>query len=518
MTTHFHLQRQGFPQWQPLVSGWLAGSVFAQGHWLSLGEVAAALADVDSETTLRRQLSGWNGAFALIWRVPGHTFLVADVARTIPLFWKVDTDRIEIADQLTPASGEPSRWVVRQWLVQTEFVPGHHTLLQGWQQLQAGELLDINETTGICYLHTWFSHLRPGPFAADEAVLAADFHAVIERVTDRLVAWAAGRTIVVPLSGGYDSRILLAALHRRGYPRLQAFTYGQPDSWEVQLAQSVAQTLGVEWQFLHYTKALLQSFGDKNWCAFAEYAANACAIPQEQDYFALAALRQSGWLKAGSVLCPGFCGDFHAGSYLMEGYFQWTWRKRGALHDFLYHRFSRYPSAEVRAAWQSFFPKGTIGDTEQAASVLEDWATREYVTKFVVNGVRAYEWFDCAWYLPLWDTEFVAFWQRVPNCLRQGMYLYRKVLEEQYFAPLSILYAADQEQVKRAPWWYDYVAISVKEKLKQLRPVRPYNNINGLHVLSPIIQEALKWETVAPEKTVNEMLGHWVLETFKAQH
>lgn len=507
------LHRSRFPQWRPLSAGWLAGSVYADGRWLTVDEVGAILASVDSAAAMQRCLAGWNGAFALVWQANGHTFLATDVARTVPLFWNVGAEVIQVTDQLMPGAGTPSRWWGQQWLVQTEFTPGHETLLQGWRQLQAGELLAIHPD-GLCYLHTWFSHQRPAPFPEDEQTLTHQFLAVIDRITDRLIAWAQGRTIVVPLSGGYDSRILLAALQQRGYPHLKAFTYGQPDSWEVQLAQSVAHTLGIDWQFIHYTAELLQSFGDKNWCEFAEYAANACAIPQEQDYFALSVLRERGWLEADSVLCPGFCGDFHAGSYSMDGYFRWSWRKEKALQDFLYHRFSRYPSAEVRALWQPFLPKGKIANPNQAASLLEDWATREYVTKFIVNGVRAYEWFDCAWYLPLWDAEFVAFWQRVPQPLRHNMYLYRKVLEDHYFIPSSIFHATDREKVKQAPWWYDYVSIPLKEGLKQYRPVRPYHNINGLHALTPIIQQALAWETPQPEKSVNEMLGHWMMRRY----
>jgi hypothetical protein len=56
--------------------------------------------------------------------------------------------------------------------------------------------------------------------------------------------------IVLPLSGGYDSRLLLWCLDNK--ERVRAFTYGssakQHESFEVVVARSVAEKLGVSWE------------------------------------------------------------------------------------------------------------------------------------------------------------------------------------------------------------------------------------------------------------------------------
>ena len=61
--------------------------------------------------------------------------------------------------------------------------------------------------------------------------------------------------IVVPLSGGYDSRLVLAGLVAAGYRDLVTFTYGQPGSGEVRVSQRTAAALGVPWHGVAYTPA-----------------------------------------------------------------------------------------------------------------------------------------------------------------------------------------------------------------------------------------------------------------------
>jgi len=513
MTTNLQLHRTRFPQWQRLASGWWAGQVFADGHWLQLEELNERLGLVHSADDLATCLADWNGSFALVWEGPAQTFVAVDIARSIPLFWQTAAGVTTITDQLDPAQAAPSGWLKEDWLVQTEFVPGHHTLLQGWQQLQAGEFLEIRD--GFCYLHNYFPHRRPAEVSQDREDLKKQFSALIRAQTERLVSWAAGRTIVVPLSGGYDSRYILAALHQQGYPHLQAFTYGQADSWEVATARKVATTLGIDWQFVPYTSELLQKYWHTDWPAFAQYASNCAAIPQEQDYFALAHLRDTGWLAADSIICPGYCGDFQAGSYLPGTYFLWPWRRTKALQDLLYHRFTRYPTHERRQRWQPFLPQQKMHDPAEIVSEMEHWALREYVSKFIINGVRAYEWFDCSWYLPLWDREFIRFWQNVPNAYRKDLQLYREVLAADWFAPLGITYPEDEQNLALRRWWEDWLTVGAKAKLKQWRRPQKITDINGLQALVPLIQQELGWPEADHTKSVNEMLGHWYTKKLK---
>lgn len=496
--------------WYALSKGWWTGRVHYQGKWLSPEEVEQSLLQVVSTEALVSLLQQWNGFFALLWTIEDRTYAATDIARSIPLFWSVQVKKITLTNHLAPSDGTLLQIHYDKTFAQTEFIPGHTTLLQGWQQLQAGELLEIHQNR--CYLHNYFPHRRPTPLTASPVVLKQQFAQLLEQQIDRLITFAAGRTIVIPLSGGYDSRILLTILQQQQYPALKAFTYGQEGTWEVEIARSVARRLGVEWQFVPYTKELLQTFGDQTWQDFAAFAGNLCSIPQEQDYFALRFLKEMGWLEEDSIICPGYCGDFQAGSYLPEKTFLFNPDNLKTLQDFLFQRFLRYPSQALRQLWQPYLPQATIDNEHDYVSELEHWVLREYVSKFIVNGVRAYEWFDCNWYLPLWDLDFIRFWQQVPNTLRKDMQMYREVLEDNWFRPQELLFPEDQKTKPLFKPLASYLPLNLKRQLKKVLPAKPPTNINGLHQLVPLIQEQLAWATPDLTKSVNEMIGHWYHE------
>lgn len=96
---------------------------------------------------------------------------------------------------------------------------------------------------------------------------------IIELIRERVQAWEASlpsdKEIVLPLSGGYDSRLLLWCL--RDPSRVRAYTYGisadQSRSTEVVYAQALAARFGVRWEriplgdFHHYLDEWDAEFG-----------------------------------------------------------------------------------------------------------------------------------------------------------------------------------------------------------------------------------------------------------------
>lgn len=506
MQIKLHIEEEGRLNWHRLSAGWWAGRVYHDGRWLTPQEVDALLQGIASVANLQQLLSSWNGHFALLWSTENMHFAAGDIGRSIPLFWRV-ADGIVTLSNRPNTEGGISWWNQNNALTQAEFIPGHATLWQGWQQLQAGELLEVKN--GLCYIHNYFPHRRPPSNTAPEHEIKIQFQSLLEDVFDRFIELADGRTIVIPLSGGFDSRIIAAGLYQKGYDKLKAFTYGQSGTAEVRIGQEVAERLNIDWQFVAYDKAVLSNFGQKDWDQYADYAAKGCALPQEQDYFALQQLRKSGWLEPGSIISPGYCGDFQAGSYLPGPQLPWPPNRKKRLQEQLLGRFLRHPNEQVRQAWLPQLPQEELQDETQYISELEHWVLREYVSKYIVNGVRAYEWFGCGWHLPLWDKEFIAFWQTVPNLYRKDMKLYREVLAEHWFKPYDLLFPEDNIQSSSSFSPGSWLPPSWKKGLKRYLPAKQTTDINGLQHLIPLIQTQLSWPKTDMSKSVNEMIGHW---------
>lgn len=91
------------------------------------------------------------------------------------------------------------------------------------------------------------------PFGRYEPIRLSESD-TIELIRERVQAWEASlpsdREIVLPLSGGFDSRLLLWCL--RDLSRVRAYTYGisadQNRSTEVVHAQALAERFGVRWE------------------------------------------------------------------------------------------------------------------------------------------------------------------------------------------------------------------------------------------------------------------------------
>lgn len=452
-----------------------------------------------------------NGCFALIYQDEEVTAAAVDIIRSIPLLYQRDGRAVR--DQLEPRNiiDLDRAWLSHNGWSRQEYLPGDRTVDRQIAALQAGELVWIDQQGP--QIVNYYDHQRSEEVSKDYRLLSQQFLGVIERFCQRLIRYADKRPIVLLLSGGYDSRLLLAALHRAQYRRLHTVTYGLPGSPEARLAQRVTRQLGVAHEFVAYTPSLFA----RSWRPFGRYlrwAGHGISLPQEQDWFALWELRRLRRLEPESVIVPGYCGDLQAGSYVPDRYFSMPGRLSApALGDWLIHRLTRWPVREGRQVLADVLPTSGQPNAAAAIAYLERWFIRERVSKYTVNGVRAYDDLGYDWYLPLWDREFVDFWQGIPYAYRQRMRLYRETLRDYLFAPLGIDFPED---VLTYTW---------RQRFRELVPAawrsawqadRFLPNENGLDALTERI--ATEVELPGLPLPVNAALGYYWQTFWNGQH
>ena len=396
-----------------------------------------------------KTLNELNGFYALVTQSEENLVAAVDHIRSIPLFYGQISGQLFLSDdaewvrrQVGDAEMDP---VARQEFQLTGYVTGQDTLFPNLKQLQAGECLIATGSDDGIKLETqrYYRFLHSEPADYSEPELQEELDSVALASMRRLTDYAGGRQIVVPLSGGYDSRLIVAMLKRLGYSNILTFTYGVPGNKESQYSKRVAEALGLDWHFIEYSNELwLETWqSDARW-EYQKWASGWSSLAHIQDWPAVAALRDRNLIENDAVFVPGHAGDFVAGSHIPEEAKPGSTASVRELKEaILTKHYSLAPFRFISTYSQDFWTTkiqsqselSKIEKGEDLANAFEKWDWQERQAKYIANSVRVYEDFGYDWWMPLWDKEFVEFWENVPLRLRRGRTWYNSFVES-FFA------------------------------------------------------------------------------------
>lgn len=429
---------------------WIKGFAFKDGRLFRRREFASLFFEsirsapvahrADRLISLLRSL---NGTFAVVLRDEGWLFAAVDRIRSIPLFYGMRDEGFCVSDQAgwirrQLASKKPDPLSVREFIL-TGYVTGSETLFPGVRQLQAGECLWYagSEDPSQPTTHRYYHWIHRDYYDAAEEQLQAEMNDMHLRVFERLSESTAGCTLVVPLSGGYDSRLIVTMLKRLGRDDVLCFSYGHPGNWESEISRRVAKTLGYRWLFVPYSHRKWHLwYEDDRRAAYDLCAFNLTSRPHYQDWPAVWALKEQGRIPEDAVFVPGHTGDFISGGHIPPA---WVAVGKASTLTLLngikdkhynlwqtdYASFSEHFGVRIvnRLAGSSW------ATPEEMASAFEYWEWRERQAKYIVNSVRVYEYWGYDWRIPLWDYEMLEYWARIPLEDRVGNKIYRRSLE-----------------------------------------------------------------------------------------
>lgn len=423
---------------------WLKGDLFHNDTLLDGPGIISLMSSLPRSPGYRAALNNlllsFNGSFALVIEQPDDILCVVDRLRSIPLFYGrtdarfiISDDANTVRDQINPPFNSCNG---AEFLV-TGYVTGRETLFDGIFQIQAGEYLHYGKNDDqpvTCFYHTFW---HGDYFSDSEEELMKRLDQVFVHVFERLItsARSKGLRMVVPLSGGLDSRIIVAMLKRLGVDDVICFSYGRSKNYESEISKKVAEALGYQWYFVEYTNEKWQTcYPQKTGRAYERYAGNLVSLPHIQDFLAIQELKREGKIPENSVFIPGHSGDFLAGTYIPQDY--------NTLEQYSLENYVREINKFHYALWEvrketdinSYFNKKIpdtarniiINDSESYVNCVLCFVFSERVAKFIVNSVRVYEFFEYSWRMPLWDNELIDFFSKVPLKYRINEYLYLK--------------------------------------------------------------------------------------------
>lgn len=436
------------------------GYVFnSQGAFLKGSEALSLFRGIGTAESLKNRLKQLDGLFTIIIRSDEGTLLGVDAMSMFSMYyafhdgqWWLSDSSMELCRHLPSATFNQA---VLPAFLSAGFVLGRECLIQGIFKTQAAEVL-LLKPTGRMSSGNYYSFLPEGFSKDTEISLGNKLESTLEHVAERLVSSLQDQTAIVPLSGGYDSRLIACMLKKAGYENVICFTYGRPNR-ESEISEQVARALGYRWIFVDYRDldpvSYVQQESFKQYC---DYAGNATSMPFLQEYFAAKHLKEHNMIPLDSVFIPGHTGDYLAGSYVEK-----TIRRKPSEKprpEALVRRYFRfielapYEKENVAQMIQDWFEANRYPAMEkhdQYDVFAEDWDLKEKFSKFVFNAAKVYPFFGYEIRLPLWDKAFRSFFRKLPFACRAYKSLYDAVIEEKYFKPRHIYFGA--RELKETP-------------------------------------------------------------------
>ena len=379
-----------------------------------------------------------NGVFSVIINTEFLNVFAVDRIRTFPLFYSKHNNTFYISDDaynLQDTTGNKVNKLNSYEFLSTGYITNKGTLIDNIFQLEAGKFVSFENGFKK---HTYFHYLTDESVDDDYQFLKDKFLSLLDSSVTRAIKFANGRQIVLPLSGGYDSRLIATLLKKNKYHNVYCFTYGSKDSFEVDISKKVADKLGFTWKFIEYNEETIpQDFPlSEEFLKYYKFASNHVSIFLTQDYFAVKYVNDNCLIDEDAIFMPGHTGDFICGGHIKNC--RKSTSTKTLINDIINTHYNLNKNADLGVFKERLNNLKNID--KFSYSIYEDWELKERQSKFIVNANRVYEYFNYKHIMPLWDASIIEFFRVMPLNQKLNSLFYIKVIFEELFKSYDIDY------------------------------------------------------------------------------
>lgn len=434
-------------------------------HWKdSLGHVAAEL-ETTSVGALAQSARKQRGNWAAIVEAGGKIHLVTDAARSYPIHYAALGDTLHVSSRMEDFRGavpyRRNEQATREFL-HSGWVLGSDTLIEGVSTVRSSTIHTF-DAPGSSAEHPYIDYVPSARLEESSADYLSRFASALRRSYLDLLEAAGDRQLIVPLSGGVDSRIQLAVLADVGAPHVATFTYGRPDSAEARVSKEIAKQAGRPWFFIETTEdAIRSAWQDRDNNEFLEHAWSGNALPHIQDWFALRELCSVEGIDPNGIIIPGHTAikTSHIGRFSDEA----TPMSREDMVELLAARHlnlrdrpcqaleHRYTRAKIEAMVADLWGNTDVGTRN---AITNKFHFEERHAKYICNSVRAYEDAGFSWALPMCTNEITELFTIAPADFQDApRSAYRRFVESYYAEHVggdSAFYQPKAAQPSRIP-------------------------------------------------------------------
>ncbi len=392
-----------------------------------------------------------DGHFAFIVQRDDLTFISVDKIRSVQLFF------IKIKNQFYIDCDPKNLVKLKEFdkkinedaeleLAMSGFTIGNKTIYKSLFSLKAGELVLFHQDS-YKYIHyyKYFGELINKDF--DEYM--AELSNLTLKIFQKLLKKIGDRQIIIPLSGGHDSRLIASILNHLGVKNVKCYTYGTPGNFEAIIAKKIAEKLGYEWKFIPLIRKLeKQYYASNEYNNYLKFSETFCAVPFIQSLSSIKYLKEMDWINHDAIFINGLSGDFISGGHaeiknnITNDSTNFDTRRENILNQLIKKHFSLWGDLKTeqnlnkikKTLWDEIVEGcGNLFNKNQDHLFYEYSEFIDRQSKYVLKKQKVYEFYGYDWRLPFWDTEYLLFWQKVPLSYKLKQKLYKEMLKKNNF-------------------------------------------------------------------------------------
>ena len=392
-----------------------------------------------------------DGHFAIVVHKDDFTFIAVDKIRSTPLFFTKIKDNFFI-------DSDPKNLVnlnsfdkiieenARLEIAMSGFVIGNKTIYKNLHSLKAGEIV-IFQGNSYEYLqyYKYFGEIINKSFEDYLKELSEVTLNIFRKMLNKI----GDRQIIIPLSAGNDSRLVASILKHLGAKNVKCYSYGTPANFEVKIAKIISQKLDYEWKFIPLThKSEKFFYASKDYKKYLDYSETYCSVPYIQSLSTVKYLKNINWINDDAIFINGNTGDFISGGHINLNILDASklenieFRKENILSQLIEKHFSLwgYLKTDLNKnnlkvnLWNEIVEGCSDIQKNSNDHLLYEYS--EFIdrqSKYVISGQRIYEYYGYDWRLPLWNDEYLLFWQKVPLNYKLKQKLYIEMLKKNNF-------------------------------------------------------------------------------------
>jgi asparagine synthase (glutamine-hydrolysing) len=434
---------------------------------------------LDIESFINEEYNIFEIGWALIQISSKEIKIVSDRLRTVPIFYKIINNSIEISDdcnKLVSSSDIVDGYSVFLYR-SAGFVLAEETLFKNIFQTEAGTIVNIN-IEGIYpekFTKSYFNYGSSQFQSLDTLSLLSELKSVSNNIIKKLGHDFKNKKVLIPLSSGLDSRYVAFLIKKANLKDVLCFTYGTNKFHEVKMAEIIAKKIGLDWIHVPYSSQswkLLRN--DKEFYDYLYYSGWIGSVAHIQDWPAIRWLLKNNYITSNTVVMPGHTGDFISGGHIPAQLVS-TNASISDLITYLYEKHFRVNKPNLSNKYNfdllNYLNKlSNDGNKNEMPNYLPnflenfDWKERQ--SKFIVNSVQVYNYFNLEWFLPLWSKDMIDFWVKVPVCLKFNKLLYKQHLKD--IDENNIFWDIDDLRMQKNPRIKNYILKPLKQKIYKI--------------------------------------------------